>query len=143
MRATLTLNHFRELLKRLESLPLECVFPVPEEFPSPGLTPIVPQLPERFLEQVSRVEPFIGGEQRLERLAAVEVQILTVRQQGIAVALDETAWLALHPCILGPAHVIERLVQVAQDMELVEHDLGLRGVFLCGLAKRFPHVHGP
>ena len=30
---------------------------------------------------------------------------------------------------------------MAQDMEFVEHDLGLWGMFLRGLAKRFPHVH--
>src|SRR3989344_915175 len=68
--------------------------------------------------------------ERLECLAAIEVQILTVRQQGIAVPLDEAALLALHPPILGPAHVVERVVQMAQDVEFVEHDRGLGGGFL-------------
>jgi len=101
----MTFDHLRELLERLEPLPLECVFPVLKEFPGPGFARVVPQLPERFLKQVSRVEPPVGGEQRLECLAAIEVQILTVRQQGIAVPLDEAALLALHPPILGPARV--------------------------------------
>ena len=136
-------DHGGELLKRLESLPLECVFPVLEELPGPGLTSIVPQLSERFLEQVGRVEPFIGGEQGLERLAAIEVQVLAVRQQGITISLDKAAWLTLHPGVLGPTHVIERVVKVAQDVEFVEHDRGLRDVFLCRLAKRFPPIHGP
>ena len=137
----MTLDHGGELLKGLQPLPLEAVLPVVEELPGPGLALVIPQLPKRFLEQIGRVEPLIGGEQRLKRLAAIEVQVLPVRQQGIAVALDETALLALYPTILGPAHVIQRLVQMAQDVEFVEHDLGLRGVYLCCLAKRFPHVH--
>ena len=74
MRATLTFDHLGELLKGFEPLPPEAVLPVIEESPGPSLASIVPQLPERFFEQVSRVEPPIGGEQRLERLAAIEVR---------------------------------------------------------------------
>ena len=139
----MTVDHLREFLERLESLPLECVFPVLEELPGPGFASVVPQLPERFLEQVGGVEPLVGGEQRLPRLAAIEVQILPVRQQGIAVALDEAALLALHAGILGPAHVVKRIIQMAQDVEFVEYDLGLRGMFVRRLPKRFPQVHGP
>ena len=33
----MTFDHLRELLKRLQPLPLECFFPVLEELPGPGL----------------------------------------------------------------------------------------------------------
>src|SRR3989344_529918 len=100
-------DHVGELLKGFQPLPLETGAPVLEEFPGPSFARVVPQLPERFLEQVGGVEPLVGGEQRLERLAAIEVQILPVRQQGIAVPFDEATLLALQACILGPAHVVE------------------------------------
>jgi len=135
-------DHGRELLERLEPLPLECRVPVLEECPGPGVASVVPPLPERFLEQGGRVEPPGGGEPRRERPAAIEVQVLPVRQQGLAVALEATARPALRARILGPAHVIERIVQMAQDVDCVEHALGLRGVLMRGVVPSFSAGHG-
>src|SRR3990172_10963219 len=41
----MTFDHLRELLERLESLPLEAGTPVFEELPGPGFARVVPQLP--------------------------------------------------------------------------------------------------
>ena len=64
-----------------------------------------------------------------------------MRQQGVFLALDEAALLALEPGVLGLADLVERLAEVAQHVELVEQDGGLRGIRVRGVAKRLPHVH--
>ena len=84
----------------------------------------------------------MASEQRLERLAAIEVQVLAVRQRGIAVALDEAALVALHPSHTQPGarHRAHRSDGAGCET-LSNTDLGLRAVFRAWLAKRFPHVH--
>src|SRR5947208_1465321 len=54
-------NHRGELLVGAQALPLERRAPVLEEPARPALPPIVPELPERFLEQVRGVQPLVGG----------------------------------------------------------------------------------
>src|SRR6266852_2068931 len=77
-------NHRGELLVGLQALPLEGRPPVLEEAARPTLPAIVPELAERFLEQVGGVQPLVGGEQGLECPAAAQGQVLAVRQQGPA-----------------------------------------------------------
>jgi len=74
------------------------------------------------------------------RLPAIEVQVLALREQGITAVLDEAALVTLHPCIFAAANRIQDIVQVAQDVKLVEHDLGLRSVRVRRLAKWLPHI---
>src|SRR6266851_2566998 len=81
------LNHRGELLVGPQALPLERRPPVLEEAARPALAPVVPELPERFLEQVRGVQPLVGGEQRRERPAAAEGQVLAVGQQGVLLPL--------------------------------------------------------
>src|SRR5229473_1759380 len=122
------LNHRRELLVGPEALPLERCPPVLEEAARPALAAVVPELGERFLEQVRGVQPLVGGQQRRERPAAAEGQILAVRQQGVLLALDESALPPGHARVLALADLVEGVAQMAQDVELVEQDTGLRGV---------------
>ena len=63
-------------------------------------------------------------------------------QQGVFLTLDE-ATLACLPSgrTRSCGHDVERLAQMAQDVELVEQDRRLRGVRAGGVAKRLPHVH--
>ena len=56
--------------------------------------PVVPQLPEGFLEQIGDVEPAVGLEQLVKGAAAVEGEIVAVRQQRVLLALDDAAVLA-------------------------------------------------
>ena len=49
--------------------------------------------------------------------------------------------LPLEPRVLVLAHLVERLAEVAQDVELVEQDGRLRGVLGGRVAERLPHVH--
>src|SRR6266849_4580232 len=135
------LNHRGELLVGAQALPLEGRPPVLEEAARPALAPVVPELPERFLEQVRGVQPLVGGEQRRERPAAAEGQVLAVGQQGVLLPLDEPALPAGHTRVLALAHLIEGVAQVAQDMELVEQDAGLRGLARRRDTEGFPHVH--
>ena len=77
----------------------------------------------------------------LSALAAVQGQVLPVREQRVLLALDEAPILAAEPRVLALAHLVERLAQVAHDVELVEQDRRLRRVRRGRVAKRLPHVH--
>jgi len=57
------LDHVGELRVGLQALPFERVAPVVEEASCPSLAFIAPELTERFLEEISGVEPLVGGEQ--------------------------------------------------------------------------------
>src|SRR5438874_398876 len=137
----MSLDHLREFLVGFKPLPLQRSFPVVEETPRPGLSPVAPQLSEGFLQQVGGVEPLVGCQQRLECLTSLQSEVVAVRQQRVLVSFDEAAILALQPRILTLAHLIERLTQVAQHVELVEQDARLRGSAGGGVSKRLPHVH--
>src|SRR3972149_4699931 len=134
-------NHRGELFVGPQALPLERRPPVLEEPAGPALPAIVPKLAERFLEQVRGVQPLVGGQQRRERPSAAEGQIFAMGQQGVLLALDEPALPPGHAGVLALAHLVEGVAQMAQDVELVEQDAGLRGVPRGGQAKGLPHVH--
>jgi hypothetical protein len=55
--------------------------------------------------------------------------------------LDEAPILAAEAGVFGLAHLIERLAEMADDVELVEQDRGLRRFVLRDVAERLPHVH--
>jgi hypothetical protein len=52
-------DHFGELFIRCEPLPLQARAPVLEEAPRPTLALVVPELAERFLQNVGRVQPLV------------------------------------------------------------------------------------
>ena len=62
----MTLDHLSKLLVGLETLPLEGIAPVDEEPSSPPFRLVVSELPKRLLEDVGRVQPFIGLQQHLQ-----------------------------------------------------------------------------
>src|SRR5262249_34432499 len=137
------LDHPREPLVRLAALPPQRRLPSLEESPRPHLTLVAPQLAEHLLEKVRLVQPPVGLEQRLQRLAPLLRQVGPARQQGVLLALDEPPVLPREPGILALSHLVQRLVQVLQDVELVVEDAGLRRVprLERGFAERLPHVH--
>src|SRR6266480_1978497 len=114
----MTIDHRGEFLVRLEPLPLEARAPLLEEAPCPALAFVAPQLAEALLENVGRVEPFVRRQQRLQRLLAVQREILPARQQRVFLALDVAPLSALEPGILALADRIQRLAQMANDMKL-------------------------
>src|SRR5215467_5289050 len=63
------------------------------------------------------------------------------RQQIVLLALDEAPILAAEAGVFGLAHLIERLAEMAHDVELVEQDRGLWRFILRDIAERLPHVH--
>ena len=121
------LDHGRELLEGLQALPLQLRTPAIEELPRRGLALVIPQLPEGLLEQVGGVQALVGREQQLRVLACGAVQILRMPERGVFLAIDERTSLAAHARVLGLAHRVERVAEVAQDVELVEQDRRLRG----------------
>ena len=57
------LDHLGELLVGLEPLPLQAGTPVVEEASGPAFALVAPQLAERLLENVGRIETLVGSEQ--------------------------------------------------------------------------------
>src|SRR5271169_3502025 len=96
-----------------------------KEAPSPALAVVAPQLAEALLENIGRVEPLVGRQECLQCLLAVERQVLPARQQRVFLALDEAPLAARKPGVFALANRIQRLAQVADDMELVEQNRGL------------------
>ncbi len=138
-----SLHQGGEPLERLQALPSERLLPVVEEPPGPSFPTVVPQLSEGLLEQVSRMETLVGGQQFVEGLSPIQGEILSPRQQGIAMPLDERSVLARQPLVFGTAYLIERLAQMSHHVKLVEQNGSCGGVvrlFRRG-CKRLPHVH--
>src|ERR1700730_7134569 len=105
----------RELLVGFEPLPLEAFPPGLEEAPRPAFPFIAPQLAEAFLENIGRVEPLVGRKQRLQRLLAIERQVLLARQQRVFLTLDVAPIAARKPCIFALANRIQSLAQMSHD----------------------------
>src|SRR5260370_56656 len=135
------LDHRSELLVRLQSLPLQARPPVIEELSRPGFAVVVPELAEGLLEQVRGVQALVGRQQQLQVLAGRAGEVLRVRQERIFLSLDEATLLAGEACVLGIADLVERFAEVLHHVKLVKQDRRLRGVLVCGVAKRLPHVH--
>jgi len=137
----MTVNHLSELLIRRKTLPLEAGAPVLKEAPCPTLALVTPQLTEGLLEQVGGMQAFIRGQQRLQRLSPLQVQVLTTREQGVLLTLDVAPLFARESGVLALAYLIQRLAQVAHDVELVEQDGRLRRLLPGRITKGLPHVH--
>src|SRR5260370_444537 len=137
----MSIDHLGELFVGGEPLPLQAGTPVLEESSCPTLALVVPELAERLLEQVRRIQSLVGRQQRLERLPALQSQVLTPRQQRVLLTLDVAAILAAEPRVLGLAYLVERFSQMTHDVELVEQDRRLRRMCRRGVTKRLPHVH--
>ena len=109
----------------------------------PSRVVVVPQLAERLLEEVGLVQPLVGLEQQLQGLPPLGSEVLPAREQVVPLPLDEPPVLPRQAGVFPLADLVHRLPQVAQDVELVVQDRGLRGVPLLegGVAERLPHVH--
>src|SRR5450756_2665113 len=102
---------------------------------------IAPQLAEALFENIGRVEPLVGRQQRLQRLLAFQAQVLLARQQRVFLTLDVAPLAALEPAILALANRIQGFAQMADDMELIEQNRRLRRMRIRRQSKRLPHVH--
>ena len=89
------------------------------------------------------MQPPVGTEEELQSRPALLVEVVPPRQQVVLLPLDERPGRSRQAGVLVLADGVEGRAQVAQDMELVEDDLGLWCV--TGLerrgAKGLPHVH--
>ena len=89
----MSINHLGEFLVGFQALPFQAGSPILEESPRPGLTVVVPELTEGLPEQIRRIQPFVCRQQRLERLPALQGEILAMRQQRVFLSLDVAASL--------------------------------------------------
>ena len=113
------IDHLSEFLVGFQALPLQARSPVLEEPPCPTFPLIAPQLPEGLLQHIRCVQSLVRCEQRLQRPATFQRQVLPARQQRVLLTLDELAVPTFKPSVLGLAHLIERLAEVAHNVELV------------------------
>ena len=137
----MAVDHRRELLVGREPLPLEALCPPREEGAGSALGLVVPELAKGLFEQVGGVQPLVSLEQFGEGPAAVEGEILAVGEQRIALSLDEGAVLGSEAAVLAAADGVERLAEVAHDVELVEDDTCLWRMAPERGAKGLPPVH--
>src|SRR5450756_2670253 len=96
---------------------------------------------EDQFENIGRVEPLVGRQQRLQRLLAFQAQVLLARQQRVFLTLDVAPLAALEPAILTLANRIQGFSQMADDMELIEQNRRLRRMRIRRQSKRLPHIH--
>src|SRR3954468_24706391 len=87
------LDHPGELPERFQPLPLQGVFPVGEETTGPAGAAVVPDLVERLLQQVGRMQSLVGPEQQLQRLFAFGGKVLLAGEEVVSLPLDEPAIL--------------------------------------------------
>ncbi len=135
------IDHLSEFLVGFGALPLQARAPVLEESARPALALVVPELTEGLPEQVRRIQPLVRRQHFLERLPALQREVLATREQRVLLALDVAAILAAESAVLGLAHRVERISQMTHDVELVEQDRRLRRTRYGRVAKRLPHVH--
>ncbi len=137
------IDHGGELLVGSQTLPFQGCAPVLEKATCPAFGLVVPELSECLFEHIGSVQAFVGFEQKLQGLAALAGKVLSVRKQRKLLAFDEASILAGQPRILALAHRVQRLSQMAYDMELVEQNTGLRSVLSLqgGLSEGLPHIH--
>ena len=126
--APVPFHHRGELLEGFEPLPFQRFLPVVEEPPGPPLPGVSSQLIERFLEQIGRVEPLVGGEQLPQRLPPRQREVLPAGEEVVQLSLDERPVLPRQPVVFRPAHHVERLSEVPHEVQFVEQDRRLRGV---------------
>ena len=80
-----------------------------------------------------------GGRPFITRSLGRRLLVIVVRCN---LPLDELALFASEPRVLTLPHLLQGFLEVAQDVEFVEQDLGLRGMGSVEgrSAKRFPHI---
>src|SRR5262245_32891139 len=137
----MTVDHRGKVLEGPEPLPPEGRAPILEEAPGPALAVVAPELPEGFFQHVGGVQALVGREEQLETLFPLEREIVPPGQEGVLLAFDEAPILARQPRVLALSHRVERIAQMAQHMELVKEDAGVRRLMGGRVAKRLPHVH--
>jgi len=137
----MSLHHLGELEVRRHAAPLELCLPVLEELLGPSGILIIPELTERFLEQICLADAFVGLEQEFQGSASFQIEIRFMRQERIALSLDKTPIFLGHPPVFPAPDLIQGVAQMPHDMKLVKDDPGLRSVARQRVSERRPHVH--
>ena len=137
----MTLDQSDKLLVRFQTAPLELGLPVLKELSSPGRIAIIPELSESFFEHIGFAQSKVCLEQKRQGAPTIQIKIGFMRQKRIALSFDETFVFGGDPGIFPPPHLVERLRQMLEHMELVEDDFGVRRMAQQRVPKGLPHVH--
>ena len=133
-------DHVGELFKWAQALPAELGLPVVEKLPGPGWVLIAPKVDEGFFEQVGLEQSRIGIEESFERFTAFTAQIVSMAEQGVALAFDEASIFLAEAEVFLTADLVDGIIEVAQDMKFVVDDSDVRAK-ADDVCKRLPHVH--
>src|SRR5262245_41886035 len=128
-----------ELVEGRQPRPPQGEEPVGEEAIR-GLVGVGPEPGKLFLEQVGRGQTPVEGEQAAEGFALLAVEVGPPAQQQPALAADEPPRLGPLSEEFCPAGLVQGLTGVAQDVELVAHDLGLGQMLPQAEPEGLPHV---
>lgn len=123
------LDHLGKRFIGGQPLPLQRRLPILKKLPCPSLFLIIPELTKRFLQKIGGVQPLVCSQQLPQRLAPVQSQVFPVGEQRVFLPLDVSAFLAAQPGVFTLSDFVERLSQMTQNMELVEENGRLRGMF--------------
>src|ERR1019366_1895143 len=134
----IALDHGGEFFVGREVLIAQLLAPGVEEASRIGGVGIIPQLLELLTEQIGDVQAGIGLQEAFEIFASVVGQVFAPRQQHVSLAFDEASVLAGDAFVFRSANGVERVAEMFDDMELVEHDYGFRRVTLRRNAKWLP-----
>jgi len=138
----MTLDHFHEVPVRFEATPLELVLPILPEPQSAALVGVIPQLAEGFLKQVGLGKLRAGSQDGVQGFSRLTPNPGTARQQYELLAREGLLEAAQSPAQLGLADRVERVVEVADHMELVEDDLEILAAVGAEAVLEGPaHVH--
>ena len=77
------IDHLSKFLVGFEALPLQTCTPVLEEAARPTLALVVPELTKGLPEQVRRIQPLVRRQHLLERLPALQSEVLATREQRV------------------------------------------------------------
>src|SRR5262245_22993871 len=135
-------QHVVEVDERSDPRPVEQGAPSAEERAHPLLGGVGPGVLELLLEQVGLEQAAVHDQQRHELAAAPAREAPVLGQEQPLLAADRVAVGAAAPEELPSANLLDRLGQVALDVEPVEHDVGQGCVGLDRTDVALPHVHG-
>src|SRR5690348_8896172 len=137
----MTHQHVVEPDERGEPRPVEQLAPSLEELAHALLGRVGPSVLELLLEQVGLEQAAIHGQQLHELATPASRQAPVLGQEQPLLAADRVAVDASTSEELLPAYLLDRLGQIALDVEAVEHDLGQRRMGLHRADVAPPHVH--
>src|SRR5712692_7712405 len=117
-----TTEELGDLVKGREPLPAQRPHPGGQKAPRRAFVGVVPKVPELLLEQMAFGEPPVEGEKGLELLPFASIEIPPGTEQQPPLAAQHGAGGTAVAEEFSASRFVQRVVDVAQDVEFVVHD---------------------